>query len=131
MSPKSVLSSLRSLGAAALTVGALALPLAAPPAHADGCRFILGFATLHDLLPRVVGQCVDDEQHNPTNGDGLQHTTGMAGAGGLLVWRKADNWTAFTDGYRTRINGPAGLAKRPNTRRFAWEANPGNLPLAR
>jgi hypothetical protein len=60
------------------------------------------------------------------NGDAQQPTTT-----GLMAWRKLDNWTAFTDGYRTRINGPAGLAKRPNTRRFAREANPGNLPLAR
>jgi len=129
MSSKSVLSSLRSLGTVALAVGALALPPAAPPAHADGCRFVLGFATLHDLLPRVVGQCVDDEQHNPANGDGLQHTTGMVGAGGLLVWRKADNRTAFTDGYRTWVNGPTGLEYRLNTQRFAWEANPDGLPV--
>jgi hypothetical protein len=40
-----------------------------------GCRFVLGFATLHSLLPQLIGQCLDDEQHNPTNGYGLQHTT--------------------------------------------------------
>jgi len=28
----------------------------------------------------------------------------------VLVWRKADNRTAFTDGYRTWINGPRGPA---------------------
>ena len=48
----------------------------------------------------------------------LQQTTG-----GLLVWRKADNWTAFTDGYRTWINGPNGLVQRLNTERFEWEAD--------
>ena len=36
----------------------------------------------------------------------------------FLVWRKADNWTAFTDGYRTWINGPSGLQVRLNTEHF-------------
>jgi hypothetical protein len=54
----------------------------------------------------------------------LQNSAG----GGLLVWRKADNWTAFTDGYRTWINGPAGIQQRLNTQRFSWEPNPDNLP---
>jgi len=47
----------------------------------------------------------------------------------LLAWRKADNWTAFTNGYWTWINGPSGLVKRLNTQRYSWEANPENLPL--
>ena len=47
----------------------------------------------------------------------------------MLVWRKADNWTAFTNGYWTWINGPGGLVKRLNTQRYSWEANPENLPL--
>jgi hypothetical protein len=41
------------------------------------------------------------------------------------VWRKADNWTAFTDGYRTWVNGPAGLVRRLNTERFPWEGDAG------
>ena len=97
---------------------AQAAPVAAP------CQFVLGFKTVHDFIPTIVGSCTDDEGHNPQNGDALQHTTG-----GLLVWRKADNWTAFTDGYHTWINGPNGLAERLNTQRFAWEANPDNLPV--
>jgi hypothetical protein len=68
---------------------------------------------------------LDNEAHNPANGDALQHT-----AGGLLVWRKSDNFTAFTDGFRTWINGPHGLAKRPNGARYSWEANPEGRPLA-
>jgi len=71
-----------------------------------------------------VGQCVDNEGHNPANGDALQQTTD-----GLLVWRKLDNWTAFTDGYHTWINGPSGVAERLNSQRFAWEANPTGLPV--
>jgi hypothetical protein len=92
----------------------------APPA----CRFVLGFQTLHDLLFWIVGPCLDDEQHNPANGDGLQRTIN-----GLLVWRKADNVVAFTDGTRTWLNGPHGLEERLNSKRFAWEANPTGLPV--
>ena len=46
---------------------------------------------------------VPNAHHNPQNGDGLQETTAWHGKGGLMVWRKADNFTAFTDGYRTWI----------------------------
>ncbi len=82
------------------------------------CQFVLGFATLRDLIGHeIVGECLENEHHG-ANGDALQQT-----AGGLLVWRKADNWTAFTDGYRTWINGPNGLVQRLNTERFAWEAD--------
>jgi LysM repeat protein len=102
------------------------LPAAGAQAQsAATCHFVLGFATLAGLIPQQVGRCVEDEGHNPVNGDALQHTTG-----GLLVWRKADNWTAFTDGYQTWINGPQGLQERLNTQRFSWEANPDGLPLA-
>ena len=100
-------------------------PAGGVPAASSGCRFVLGFATIAADLPQVVGGCAGDEQHNPANGDALQHTT----TGGLLVWRKADNWTAFTDGYHTWINGPYGLAERLNTQRFTWEANPAGLPV--
>ena len=98
------------------------------PVHAQStpasCQFVLGFKVLHDLDPGDVGDC-QDNQASAANGDAQQHT-GL----GLLAWRKADNWTAFTNGYWTWINGPAGLAKRLNTQRFSWEANPDNLPLA-
>jgi hypothetical protein len=39
-----------------------------------------------------------------------------------LVWRAFDNWTAFTDGYRTWVNGPLGVQQRLNTECFSWEA---------
>jgi hypothetical protein len=103
------------------------LPPASRPvssALAQSCTFVLGFKTFHDLLPAIVGTCEDDEQHSPTNGDGLQRTTN-----GLLVWRKADNVTAFTDGYRTWLEGPQGLEKRLNGQRFPWESNPAELPV--
>lgn len=82
----------------------------------DSPRFVLGFKTLAELIPDVVGEPLENEHHNPENGDGLQQTTR-----GLLVWRKSDNWTAFTDGYRTWINGPNGLQQRLNEERFEWE----------
>ncbi len=103
----------------------LSAVLRAPtPAEAATCDFVLGFATLHSLIPTTVGDCLTDEIHNPTNGDGLQFTTH-----GLLVWRKADNFTAFTDGHQTWVNGPFGLQVRLNTARFPWEPDvaPANI----
>lgn len=93
-------------------------------AQTSGCELVLGFKALQSLDPTDVGNCTDNEAHNPVNGDALQHTTN-----GLLVWRKADNWTAFTNGFWTWINGPNGLVKRLNTQRFPFEANPDGLPV--
>jgi hypothetical protein len=89
------------------------------------CAFTLGFAALRDQIPAIVGDCLEDEHFNLENGNAEQRTTG-----GLLVWRKADNWTAFTDGITTWINGPEGLASRPNSGPlFAWES-PAPEPAA-
>lgn len=90
-------------------------------AHLDqsNCTYQLGFKQLADQIPLVVGQCRDNESYSPSNGDALQHTDK-----GLLVWRKTDNFTAFTDGYRTWINGPSGIAARLNSQRFTWENDP-------
>jgi hypothetical protein len=60
---------------------------------------------------------LENEHHNPINGDSLQQTTG-----GLMVWRNADNWTAFTNGRRTWVNDPFGAQERANSDRFPWEA---------
>ena len=60
---------------------------------------------------------MENEHYNEIS-DSVQQTTG-----GLMAWRKADNWTAFTDGYRTWVNGPNGLQQRLNTERFEWEAD--------
>ncbi len=110
---------LRICHSVVMVVVVLAMVMSTTPARADAaCRFQLGFAALHDLLPGIVGTCTENEGHNPANGDGIQHTST-----GLLVWRKADNWTAFTDGYRTWIAGPTGLVTRLNTERFLWEAD--------
>ena len=93
----------RFLAAPIVALAFLPSPAAAAPLAAD-CQYVLGFKALHDLIPDKVSDCKTNEYHNPENGDGLQETTG-----GLLVWGKADNWTAFTDGYRTWINGPYGV----------------------
>lgn len=84
------------------------------------CRFVLGFATLRDLIgAQKVGQCLEDEHFNLENGNSEQQTSG-----GLMVWRKVDNFTAFTDGATSWINGPNGLQSRPNRDRFSWEKDP-------
>jgi len=108
----------------------MVLPFSAAPAPALAatCEFVLGFKVIHDLIPDMVGDCMTNEFH-VSNGDGVQVTRAWHGKGGLLVWRKLDNWTAYTDGANTWVNGPYGLQKRTNDTRFCpWEANPDNLP---
>ena len=85
------------------------------------CSFQLGFKAIADQIPGVVGQCLEDEHFNVANGNAEQRTSAHHGQGGLLVWRKSDNWTAFTDGHWSWVNGPNGLQRRPNTDRFDWE----------
>ena len=105
----------------ALIVAGLLVLFTAPTAAAAECEFVLGFATLKTLInlsegQDKVGDCLENERFDPVRGEALQQTTG-----GLLVWHKADNWTAFTDGYRTWVNGPSGLQSRLNTEQFDWE----------
>lgn len=102
----------------------MAFEASAEVANAQPCTFVFGFAAIHDLIPDVVGDCLDDEFYQPQTGDALQHSTN-----GLLVWRKADNWTAFTDGFESWVYGPLGLQQRPNEQRLWWEANTDNLPI--
>ena len=86
------------------------------------CVFRFGFKELADQIPMHVGECTANETHGQ-NGDGLQTTTK-----GLFVWRKADNWTAFTNGAFTWVNGPFGAWLRTNETRFCFEgdADPTN-----
>ncbi len=79
-------------------------------------EFKMGFKSLSDQIPAIVGEPVEDEQSSPS-GDSLQRTTR-----GLMVWRKVDNWTAFTDGQFTWVVGPTGVQRRLNAERFPWEA---------
>ena len=94
------------------------------PAFAQDCEFQLGFKALRDLIPDVVGDCLENERHDLETGVTLQTTTN-----GQLIWRKAENWTGFTDGERTWINGLEGLQQRLNSERFDWEA-PAASPMA-
>jgi hypothetical protein len=86
----------------------------------ESCSFEQGFAVLRELVgEQKVGACLENEHVNAENGNTEQRTSG-----GLLVWRKADNFTAFTDGGTTWVNGPNGLQSRPNDERLSWELEP-------
>ncbi|MFN8499666.1 MAG: hypothetical protein U0641_17575 [Anaerolineae bacterium] len=115
----------RRYGIAALlsVVAVLALMALALPTQAQGCQFVLGFATIQQQIPQIVGQCVTNETHDGA-GNANQLTTN-----GMMQWRSSDNFTAFTDGYRSWVNGPCGLEVRLNTQRFPWEANPTGLQV--
>lgn len=103
----------------ALLLACMAFVVTIGTATADpGPAFHMGFAALADQIPDVAGTPLEQEHYGP-NGDSLQRTTT-----GLMVWRKADNWTAFTDGATTWINGAVGAVSRPNTQRFPWEGGP-------
>ena len=102
----------------ALTLGLQLLiqrgPWSSPEA---ACRFALGFAQLRAQLgPATVGTCLGNEAFDSGAGDTTQPTVR-----GLLVWRRADGGTAFSDGHRTWVAGPYGLQQRLNTERFCWE----------
>lgn len=115
---------MRTLIQRSLVLFALLLLLSSTPAQAADCEFRLGFKTLRNLIGHeIVGDCLENEHYNEIS-DSNQQTTG-----GLMAWRKADNWTAFTDGYRTWINGPNGLVVRLNTTRFEWEADYSEIVL--
>jgi uncharacterized protein YkwD len=116
----------RAAAAAALlaTLAALIVPVSTSASAPADCQFTLGFRTLHDLDPLDVGTCTNNQTY-AANGDAVQMTTR-----GMLVWRKADNFTAFTDGTRTWVNGPYGVQERLNTERFAWEAGGSGASLS-
>ena len=93
--------------------------IVAATAGPDGprCRIVLGFATLEALIGRaIVGECREDERHDPVWGVAVQRTSG-----GLFAFRRADGTLAFTDGHRTWLLGAAGLQRRLNTERLCWE----------
>ena len=94
-------------------------------------RFVLGFKLIADQIPNIVGNPVENEWFDVRNGNSIQRTINpkkLTPAGlprdGMMVWRKSDNWTAFTDGYMTWVNGPYGLQARLNSERFPWENDP-------
>ena len=120
--PTIVYTTLRLLAIA--TIAALAALLftavgsteRAAAATQPACGFVLGFEALHGMASDVVGDCVENEQHDPSDGITRQQTSG-----GVLLWDKATNWTGFTNGYRTWVVSPRGLQQRLSIERFAWE----------
>jgi hypothetical protein len=108
----------------ATLLGLLPLPAAAQQVDAPrSCQYIRGFKRLHDLAPDDVGACTS-RRIFAGNGDVLQYTTN-----GMMVRRGGDNWTAFTNGYMTFIDGPRGLVTRLNADRFDWERDtPADQP---
>ncbi|MBV8085124.1 MAG: hypothetical protein JO247_09950, partial [Chloroflexi bacterium] len=71
-------------------IAAAATSLLAGGVHADAapnCQFASGFASLAQQIPQTVGTCLAQPSINP-KGDWSQATSA-----GLLVWRRADNWT--------------------------------------
>ncbi|MGH2365863.1 MAG: hypothetical protein ACRDHX_14580, partial [Chloroflexota bacterium] len=121
---KRTMLALAAAGLLAMPSVALAQQAQPTPAQTTpaACQFILGFKTLQALDAGGIGTCLDNQTF-AGNGDALEHTTK-----GLMVWRKSDNWTAFTNGYMTWINGPNGLVSRLNTVRFPWEKDPITAP---
>ena len=109
----------------ALALAFVFLLFTAGHASASDCEFRLGFKALRDLIGHdIVGACLENEHYNAI-GDSNQQTTG-----GLMAWRKADNWTAFTDGHRTWVSGPYGVVLRLNTERYYWESDyPHHIPI--
>src|SRR5690242_8908745 len=74
--------------------------LAAPPAAAQSqppCKLSELFAPLQEAGPSEIGLCRGAELSD-SNGDTMQVTSK-----GLLLWRKADNWTGFLGASRTLV----------------------------
>ena len=109
----------RSLPVALLSVLLASLfALGAGQAEAADCEFVLGFAALHSVAPDTVGKCLENELHHPADGMTRQQTEN-----GVLLWRKSDNHTSFTDGRLAWVLGPYGLQQRHVSNRFAWESD--------
>lgn len=103
------------LGLVALVIFAV-FGLAPGVSAQSNCTFKLGFQQLHDAIPDIVGYCIGEEYVNGTGG------LYQLASGGLMIWRKADNWTAFTNGFTTWLIGPQGVVSRPNDGPFfPWE----------
>ena len=67
-------------------------------------RFSNGFASLKSALGDIMGEPIECEHTQGSNGDVLQRTST-----GLSFWRKSTNTPTFTDGYRHWALTPRGL----------------------
>ena len=94
----------------ALATLALAAPGAAAAQIAPYCQpgqppqFVFGFAALRQLVGATMGDPIECEHANPTNGDPLQKTTT-----GLAVYRTSTNAPTFTDGFTHWALTPDGV----------------------
>lgn len=78
------------------------------------CEYVRGFGDFVNAIGRdTVRECVDDERVNPQSGNTEQRS-----ARGLLVWDKAKNLTAYTDGATTYYRCPTTIAQRPASEAF-------------
>jgi hypothetical protein len=105
-----------------LALAACCLLPAAPVAaqSAPPCTFTLSFQALHAAVAGEVGDCRGNRQAD-ANGDAWQLTSK-----GMLVWRNAENWTAFVGANHSVLLTADGVARRLNTDRFDWEL--GGIP---
>lgn len=109
--------------AALLALALTAVGAGRASADYPDCQFVLGFEALQAAIPDAVGDCVENEHHDPRDQITRQETTG-----GILLWRKASNWTGFTNGYQTWVSGPQGVQQRLSIERFEWE--PASIAVA-
>jgi len=103
-------------------------PSTAVRTPAPGCTPSATFSSLRAQLGEsVVGSGLECARYTEA-GDQVQATTK-----GQFVWRRADNWSGFTNGSRTWVLVPTGVASRSNDQRFEWESDygaPGTVPYA-
>ncbi len=109
---------MRRLAVSVALVATAVLALTGIANAQTGPQFRSSFKALADLIPNVVGTPLEEE-HWDIEGNIVQRSTN-----GMLVWRRSDRWTAFTNGGMTWILGPYGLASRSNSQLFPWEFVP-------
>jgi len=81
-----------------------------------GCSYPPRLAAFRSKIgPSLVGECVEDALF-AADADATQRTTN-----GKLIWRRADERAAFTDGADTWLDGPNGIVRRHSHERYAWE----------
>ena len=92
MAPRRIWLSLVAAMLLALALAQGQTVLASQHSGDSECRFVLGFRELHGLIPHIVGDCLENEQHDIGTGITTQRTTR-----GVMTWYRSDNSTTFTD----------------------------------
>ena len=93
MAPRRIWLSLVAAMLLALALAQGQTVLASQHSGDSDCHFALGFKELRNLIPDIVGDCVENEQHDTSAGVTTQRTSR-----GVMTWNKSDNLTTFTDG---------------------------------